>query len=337
MNSLYKLYIKKTAVVFLAGILFSLLFTYLAYSNYVEALKGFPAVTYDTWEISRILSDYASSSFILNLVLTSILIYNFYMYRNKRTGIFIRQLPVRSGNDFIIKAVLIIVFITVLFVFEILIFNILTKDLIADSYNKIAEYYNSQNIQIQSLAELYNEYYSSFKSFYVLTLFISSAMFLFSGCIGVTGFSIAMPFIVFLGFMGFLFGFSRFITDLRLNLDTHMVQNLNYIINRLRFFTDIKFETFYPYVFELSVTFILYIISYFCSKFINYSKIGQLFLFKWAKVLTYFFGCIFGGFSFYYIGSGILTPDSTVILVLILFISIAISYIIISKIEKVFI
>ena len=337
MNSLYKIYIKKTAVMFVIGILFSLLFTYLTYSNCSEAFKGFPAELYDTWEISKMLSDYASCCFMLNLVLTAILIYNFYMYRNKRTGIFIRQLPVRSDSDFIIKAVLIIVFITVLAVFEILIFNILTKDLIADSYGKIAEYYNSQNIQIKSLAELYNEYYSSFKSFYVLTLFVSSAMFLFSGCLGITSFSIALPFIVFLGFMGFLFGFSRFITDLRLNIDTHMVQNLNYIINRLRFFIDIKFETSYPYVFELTITFILYIISYFCSKFINYSKIGQLFLFKWAKVLTYFFGCIFGGFSFYYIGSGILTPDSTVILVLILFISIAISYIIINKIEKVFI
>ena len=336
MNSLDKLYIKKTSVVFIIGMIFSLLFIYFTYTNCSEAFKGFPSVTYDTWEISKMLSDYVSCCFMLNLILTAILIYNFYMYRNKRTGIFIRQLPVKSSSDFIIKAVLIIVLITILTVFEILIFNTLTKDFIADSYAKVAEYYNSQNIQTQSLDELYDEYYSGFKSIYVLTLFVSSAMFLFSSCLGITGFSIAMPFIIFLGFMGFLFGFSRFIRDLHLNLDTHIVQNLNYIINRLRFF-DIKFEISHPYVFELSITFILYIISYFCSRYINYSKIGQLFLFKWAKFFAYFFGCIFGGFSFYYIGSGILTPDSTVILILILFISIAISYIIISKIEKVFI
>lgn len=334
MNSLYKIYMKKTAFAFLIGILFAILFVYLDYNSYIASIQtGYN----DTWEISRLLNDYASSCTLLNIVLTAVIIYSFFMYRSKKTGIFIRQLPIKTNFDFIIKAVLVLVLISALAAFEFFVFDILTKDFITKEYNVIYEYYNSQNIQIKSLSELYNEYNSSFKSTYVLTLLVSSAMFLFSGCIGITSFSIAMPFIVFFGFMGFLFGFTAFLRELRLNLDTNTVQSLNYMINRIRYFMDIGFAPSYTYVRELSVTLIFYIISYLCSRFINYSKVGQLFLFKWTKVLTYFFGCIFGGFSFFYIGSGIFTPENTVIIFVILFVSIAISYIIINKIEKIFI
>lgn len=332
MNSLYKIYINKTIFMFLIGIPLSILFTYLAHNSYFES------ASYYTYTISIIFSDYSKNCFLLNIVLTAILIYNFFMYRNKRTGIFIKQLPVKPGNEFVIKSALVLILISALTASELLIFKLIMTNIIEGLYHGAELNSINEGIYIISLEDLYNDYYNGFKNCYILTLFVSSAMFLFSACIGVTGFSIAMPFIVFLGFTGFLFGFNRFITELRLNLDTHMAENLNYIINRLRFpYINISFEISYPYVFELSITFILYIISYFCVRFVNYSKIGQLFLFKWAKVLTYFFGCIFGGFSFYYIGSGILTPDSTIILVLILFISAAISYIIISKIEKVFI
>lgn len=330
MNSLFKLYIKRTVLLLFIGILFSLLFIYLSYNGYAKQYD------IDTWNISNMLLDYTSSCFTLNVTLELIIIYTFYMYRNKKTGIFLRQLPVKSNKDFITKVLLSLILIILLAAVELILFNIFTKGLISEYYNNIKAVYDAQNTVIQTLESLYTTYYSNFLMLSMLTIFISSITILASGSMGIMGFAIAVPFILYFSFIGFLVGTTTFIRDMDITLDHSILTYFNYIALRLQrlVFEDHTHINYYITLTLLSA--LMYIISYFCNKHINYSKMGQLFLFRQIKILAYIIGCIFGSFSFYFIGSTIIQPQNHLTVVLILLICFIISYTAIRKIEQIF-
>lgn len=340
MNSLYKLYTKKAFHLLFAGILFSVFFIYITHSNY-NTLITYNTYDTDTWLISQFLSEYASSCFLLNIALVLILTYGFYTYRNKKTGIFIRQLPVKSNTDFIIKVLLSVFMIFLLVVFEITIFNLFTKGFIYEQYKFIEEAYTARNIAIESLEDIYNSFYQTFITCASITVLFSASLIFFSSCIGVTVISLAMPFISYVGFLGFIVGSSYFARDTQIrstSMGTFILSFVHRLSSPLSLLKSLNSNVFVlsclPIIF-LSV--ILFIIAFFCNKYINYSKIGKLFVFKWAKALTYIFGCIWGGFSFYFFASNTLQPDTTFIAAVILIICILLSYIIIKKTEDIFI
>lgn len=339
MNSLYKLYTKKAFHLLFIGILFSVFLIYITHSNYNAHLYYIADI--DTWLISQLFSEYTSSCFLLNIILVLILTYNFYAHRNKKTGVFIRQLPIKSSNDFITKVLLSIVFICLLVAFEIAVFNLFTKGFIYEQYKLVEETYMAKNTVIQSLEEMYSSFYQSFITFASLTLFFSASLIFFSSCIGVTVLALAMPFISYVGFIGFIVGSSAFARDTRIRLTAagnFILSTVHKLSSPLSLLRNLDFNTTVisclPFIL-LSV--ILFIIAFYCNKYINYSKIGKLFIFKWAKIITYILGCIWGGFSLYFFAGTALQPDTDFISAITLLICTLLSYIIIKKTENLFI
>lgn len=334
MNSLYKLYIKRTLTIFFIGILFTLLFLYFNYSSYIEVTQEITQntnYTPDIYEINRLFSKFTSNCFILNTALSIILVYNFYMYRNKKTGVFIRQLPIKVGKDFIIKLILSLALIAFLIVFQLILFNLLSGGIINNLYEKVLTTRTIDNIYTESLSSLYNDFYSDFAMITMLTILITSSLTLFSSTLGIIGIAIAMPVVLYYSCIGFVIGASYFLNDINLNIGIY-----NYIDRLRNIDFDSIFNTLYYTILSI-ISVIMYVLAYFCNKHINYSKIGELFLFKWVKVLAYIVGTILGGFSFYFIGSSILQPDNYFFIFIILLICFLISYTIIKKIENIFI
>ena len=66
-------------------------------------------------------------------------------------------------------------------------------------------------------------------------------------------------------------------------------------------------------------------------------KIGQLFIFRPVRYIAYIIGSIFGGFSFYYIAFNMIQPMTVLSNFVTLLISIIIAFIVIRKVEKIFI
>lgn len=325
MNSLFKFYSKRTLMLLCIGIAFTLLFTYTQYSNYNSEYE------YNIWSISSFVDNYASACFLINTALVFMLTYIFNMYRNQKTGIFIRQLPVKYNNDFIAKVVLTVLLVILLVFFEIIIFNLLTKSYITNEYNKIINSPELVNTVQQSLKSIYTNYYISFVQYTIITIFLASSGMFFISTIGITLFALFMPFILLFSYIGCIIGFSYFTVNINMDI---------YFLNILRDYFNIVFgsgDTSNYYIILSIISIVLYIIAFFCNKYINYSKIGQLFIFRQVRYIAYIIGSIFGGFSFYYIAFNMIQPMTVLSNFVTLLISIIIAFIVIRKVEKIFI
>lgn len=325
MNSLFKFYSKRTLMLLCIGIAFTLLFTYTQYSNYNSEYE------YNIWSISSFVDNYASACFLINTALVFMLTYIFNMYRNQKTGIFIRQLPVKYNNDFIAKVVLTVLLVILLVFFEIIIFNLLTKSYITNEYNKIINSPELVNTVQQSLKSIYTNYYISFVQYTIITIFLASSGMFFISIIGITLFALFMPFILLFSYIGCIIGFSYFTVNINMDI---------YFLNILRDYFNIVFgsrDTSNYYIILSIISIVLYIIAFFCNKYINYSKIGQLFIFRPVRYIAYIIGSIFGGFSFYYIAFNMIQPMTVLSNFVTLLISIIIAFIVIRKVEKIFI
>lgn len=332
MNSLYRLYIKQTAVLLLAGTLLSLVYVYLCYTNLGAHISN---IDLDTWYISNTMSQYTTACFFTNIILCTLLVYTFYKYRNKNTGIFIKHLPVKTGNDFIVKALLSVLFILLITCIQLFIFRLL-RGTVDFMYNNLIEHYETKNTVIKGLEELYSEYHSDFISLSMAALLFTSVMFFFSNCIGVTGFSVAMPYIVYFSLISCSLGADFFKNEIGLNLDMSYIRQIAMNFSYTAVFDIPVFNAdISEYLPVIISSLLFYAAAYFCCIHFDFSKVGTLFIFKWTKALTYFLGCIFGGFSLYLIGLS-LEPDSVLGNVLILLVCMLISYIIIYKIEQAF-
>lgn len=338
MNSLFKFYSKRTLLLLSIGILFAILFTYIIHANYAAYYSEMTS-EYDTGYIYNMLSEFSSSCFIINAVLMLILTYSFNMYRNKKTGVFIRQLPVKADNDFIVKVILSLLLISLLIFFEVAIFNLFIKGTISQIYNDLVNFSHNTDVYIEPLNKIYSGFYINFAQLSLLVILLSSALTLFMSTIGVNAFAIAMPIILFFSYIGYLAGIYTFRRDLEIgNYVSSFLMDIIFLIDTAKNNTVnnlYNITKFYDLLIAIT-SLVLYIGAFFCNKYINYSKIGQIFIFKWVKVLAYVIGCVFGGFSFYYIGSNIMSPNSNFTSLLILLISFIISYLIIRKTEKIF-
>ena len=330
MNSLYNIYIKRTAVILFVGILFTLLFLYLAFINSV-------GIDYDNiFDVSNIFSEYASSVFIVNIALTLVLVYGFFASMTKATGLFIKSLPIKSSLDFIAKVLCTLLFICIISAFEYFIFRFITKGLISEAYSEVSYWYGKNNIYLQPLSELYNDFNLTSLWYFLFTLLFSSVVFLLSECIGIAGFSVTLPVIAFFSFTTSLVGSRRFLNDIYNSLPNEKADIITKLIEHISKPSAYIAEYVNPYIAIISITIILYIFAFLCCRHYDFSKAGQLFIFSWAKYITYFFGCIFGGFSFYFIGGSILEPQSIFTSGIILAASVILSFVIINRIEKAF-
>ncbi len=332
MNSLFKFYSKKTLVLLFIGIALALLFTYTGYSNYVNNLQYTDGA--DVWSIASFVDDYASSCFIINTILVFILTYIFNMHRNKKTGIFIRQLPIKYNKDFMFKTFLTLLLIILLVFFEVVIFDLLTKSYITNEYNMIINSNEYINTVQESLSEIYQKYYKDFIKYAIITTFIASTETLFISTIGVTIFAIFMPIIIYVSGIGFIVGVGYFSSVLK--IDYIFTSTLRIIVESIDFvFNTASDKEFY--IILLIISTLIFICAYFCNKYINYSKIGQLFIFNWVKYIAYIVGSLFGGFSFYWVAYSIIEPITILSNIVTLLISIIVAFIVIKKVEKIFI
>lgn len=332
MNSLFKFYSKKTLVLLFIGIALALLFTYTGYSNYVNNLQYTDGA--DVWSIASFVDEYASSCFIINTILVFILTYIFNMHRNKKTGIFIRQLPIKYNKDFVFKVFLTLLLIILLVFFEVVIFDLLTKSYLTNEYNMIINSNEYINTVQESLSEIYQKYYKDFIKYAIITIFIASTEALFISTIGVIIFAIFMPIIIYVSGIGFIVGIGYFSSVLK--IDYIFTSTLRIIVESIDFvFNTASDKEFY--IILLIISTLIFICAYFCNKYINYSKIGQLFIFNWVKYIAYIVGSLFGGFSFYWIAYSIIEPITILSNIVTLLISIIVAFIVIKKVEKIFI
>ena len=256
------------------------------------------------------------------------------MHRNKKTGIFIRQLPIKYNKDFMFKTFLTLLLIILLVFFEVVIFDLLTKSYITNEYNMIINSNEYINTVQESLSEIYQKYYKDFIKYAIITTFIASTETLFISTIGVTIFAIFMPIIIYVSGIGFIVGVGYFSSVLK--IDYIFTSTLRIIVESIDFvFNTASDKEFY--IILLIISTLIFICAYFCNKYINYSKIGQLFIFNWVKYIAYIVGSLFGGFSFYWVAYSIIEPITILSNIVTLLISIIVAFIVIKKVEKIFI
>lgn len=349
MNSLYKMYLKRGAVLLFIGALITLAIMYMSYVRFIVYNLGADEGSLVS-AVDNFAEVYTARCFFINIILFVVLLYGFYSGRNRHTGVFVMSLPIKSSRDFTAKLAVLLCFIALMFAFDILLFNAVMK-LKEREYISAWEYlYNVCNVQMKTLQDINSNFYEYMSGFISLSLVFSTAVMFFSENMGVTGFSVIMPVTALMLFSGFFQGLSSFLTAAAPGVFQFVEKICRVLLNiGVRYgnmkYTVSIFDRYIPFytvyiVFGSFLSLILILLAFASSKLSDHSCTGSLFLSPCFRRLAYIIGTVTGGFSFWLfidIVPGFERFSNTLAWnYIMLVLCFAFSYYIISRLEKLF-
>ena len=221
-------------------------------------------------------SQWAGTIFIIIFVVMGLNTFLHYKNVNKKTGVFIKQLPVKYSNDFLFKTVSSIIFI-----------GVTLAVLCAIGWVMYSPYFAEGENYFKQMCD------TAYMTFAVMVLFYSIGL-LSQQIIGIPILAIAAPFVAFFGMLGSFIGY----------------ESMPYAIRELPIFRiaiDLMgkfFELicFYGKIYPEETLFIIWSIPFFVlaailNSKIDYSNMGKLFLFRWCRPVVYIIGSTMFAFS----------------------------------------
>ncbi len=291
MNSLYKNYIRNSLILLGGASLFSIfLNTMDIMSERAGAVNGqekwMPYLS--EW------SQWAGTIFIIIFVSIGLNTFLHYKNVNKKTGIFIKQLPVKYSSDFLFRTISSLVFI-----------GVTLAVLCAIGWAMYSPYFAEGEKYFKQMWD------TAYMTFAVMVLFYSIGL-LSQQIIGIPILAIAAPFVAFFGMLGSFIGY----------------ESMPYAIRELPIFRiaiDLMgkfFELicFYGKIYPEETLFIIWSIPFFVlaailNSKIDYSNMGKLFLFRWCRPLVYAIGSTMFAFTMQIVVNGFETRGTAIIII----------------------
>lgn len=272
MNSLYKNYIKNSLILLGSVALFSV---FLNFMDIINERVG------NGWEPH--LSDWSQwGGTVMMICFAAMVLHTFLHYKNvnKKTGIFVKQLPVKYRNDFLFKTASSVLFIV-------------TSLLIMCAIGWIM--YSPYFVEIKYADTSYSkEMWDTFYLTFTVMILLFSYGLVWQQIIGIPLLAIVMPFAAFLGTLGSFIGYECMPYAIR------ELAVFRIAINILdKFF---EFICFYGKIHPEETIFLIWSIPFFIlacilNSKIDYSNTGKLFLFRWCRPLAYIIGSTMFAFS----------------------------------------
>lgn len=275
MNSLYKNYIKNTVILFLVVIFFSVFFFFMNNREYYN---------------------FSEKIYMLDIICVYILIFILYKDRNKKTGIFVQSLPLKTTNTYIFKTMLSVVFVIAVAIFQLLIACFFEDRSILHNFHKSIEHlfiggtdYNGDYYYI----------HETIHEVFILLICEVAALTLSVNLIGVIGLALVAPIAAFLCTVLATAGITRFADILVPGIMTYwdVYRWLGDIIGFVLF--DFNINTLILY------SIVILIISCIINKYIDYSNIGRMFFFKKLYIPFSVLVSLIGGFALFYVVIGL--------------------------------
>ncbi len=255
MNSVYKNYLKNTIILFAVVVLFSVFFIYIHNRDFYEYINEF---------------------IILDYVAVYILMFFLYRDRNKKTGIFIRFLPLKTTNAYMFKTILSVLFVAAVIIFQLII------SYFYEYRGLLNNIFNPNSIDIFEQMHIY----------FIVFICMAAALTLSVNLIGVVGLALIFPIGALLCAVFAVEGIAEF-------LEILLVDKINFIV----FIDDILEFVLFGYNVNslLFYSIVIFIISGVINKYIDYSNIGRMFYFKRLYIPFSILVSFIGGFSLFYV------------------------------------
>ncbi len=273
MNSLYKNYIKNSLILLGGASLFSIFLNFMdIMSENASFVQGQESRTSYLSEWSQ----WAGTVFIIIFVAIGLNTFLHYKNVNKKTGIFIKQLPVKYSSDFLFKTISSLIFIGVTLTVLCAIGWVMYSPYFAEGENYFKQMWDT-----------------AYMTFAVMVLFYSIGL-LSQQIIGIPLLAICAPFGAFFGTLGSFIGYESMPYAIR------ELPIFKIALNILdKFF---EFICFYGKIYPEETLFIiwsipLFILAAILNSNIDYSNMGKLFLFRRCRPVAYVIGSTMFAFS----------------------------------------
>ncbi len=277
MNSLYKNYIRNSLILLGGASLFSI---FLNVMDIMSERTSF-AQEQEAWNpyLSE-WSQWAGTVFVIIFVVMGLNTFLHYKNVNKKTGVFIKQLPVKYSNDFLFRTVSSIIFIGVTLTVLCIIGWVMYSPYFAEGENYFKQMWDT-----------------AYMTFAVMVLFYSIGL-VSQQIIGIPLLAICAPFAAFFGMLGSFIGYAAMPYAIReLAIFKIALNIMDKFFEFICFYGKINPEETLLIIWSIP----LFILAAILNSKIDYSNMGKLFLFRWCRPVVYVIGSLTFAFSMQFV------------------------------------